>query len=189
MTSLDIILIIVGLLVIILSATQGLIRVLIMFFAFYMVCLAAGMVTLAAEMVQRLGSTIAIAFNNDPPPLAMAQVIVFLCVFIPLFIAAYFLSKVAFGDTSLPEIKALDNILGAVTGIVLALFIMAVLCNTWGIAATAPRLHQTLFWIKMQNAYYGSVLRPTMLQILGIYQILQFVFRYLEYPPFFVPLW
>ncbi len=189
MTTLDFILITVGLIVVILSATQGLIRILMMFFGFYVICIAAGMVTLAAEIVQRLATTIAVSFGSPAPSLAMAQLMVFLCVLIPLYIGTYFITKVAFGDTTLPELKGFDNVLGAGVGVLLALVIMAVLCNTWGVAATAYRQNQTDFWRSMQAAYYGSALRPSMLQVMSAYQMLLFIFQYLDYPPFFVPVW
>ena len=188
MTILDFLLITVGLIIILLSATQGLIRVLIMFFSFYIICIAAGVLTLAAEVVQKLATTISTSFGGAPPPLTVAQLIVFLCVSIPLFIAAYFISKVAFGDTSIPELKGFDNVLGAGVGVILALLIMAVMCNTWGVAVNAPR-RMTPFWSAMQNAYYYAALRPLMTQIIGAYQMLLFVFRFLDYPPFFVPQW
>ena len=188
MTILDFLLITVGLTIMIFSAMHGLIQVLIMFFSFYIICIAAGIMTLAAEVVQKLATTVTTVFGGAPPPLAMAQLMVFLCVGIPLFIASYFLSKAAFGDTTIPELKGFDNVLGAGVGVILALLVMAVMCNTWGVAVNAPR-RMTPFWLAMKNAYYYAALRPMMTQIIGVYQMLLFVFRFLDYPPFFVPQW
>jgi len=186
MTTLDLLLIVVGILIVALSATQGLLRVLIMVISFYMVSIAAGMATLASDVVQDLARTVTGALGAAPPPLAMAKLFVFVGLGIPLYIGIYFLSRAAFADTTLPKLRGFDNVLGAFLGIVLAVLVMAVMCNTWGVAVKVNR-PPTATWQAMRLAYYGSVLRPSMLQVIELYRGMLFMFRYVEYPVFFVP--
>ncbi len=187
MTSLDYILIVIGILVIALSATQGLVRVFIMFLAFYMVCVVAGMATLAGEVIQNLAASLSEQLGGAAPPLPMAQVFVFLGLGIPLYIGAYFLSRAAYADTSLPELGGFDNVLGAILGIVLAVVLMAVACNTWAVAANAPRLQGGGFWLEMKAAFTYSTLRPYMMQVIRLYREALFMFKFVEYPVFFTP--
>ncbi|MBN2003193.1 MAG: CvpA family protein [Anaerolineae bacterium] len=187
MTSLDYVLIVVGILVIALSATQGVVRVFIMCVAFYLVCIIAGMATLASGIIQNLAAGITEQLGGSAPPLAMAQVIVFVGLGFTLYIGSYFISRAAYADTSIPELGGFDNVLGAVMGILLAIVVMAVLCNTWGIAANAPRLRGSNFWLQMKAAHTYSTLRPMLMQALGFYKQALFMFNYLEYPIFFIP--
>ncbi len=186
MTLLDWLLILIGLSIITLAATQGMIRVLIMFFAFYLVSITAGMATLAADIIQDLAKTVTSALGASPPPLSMAQIFVFVGLAIPLFIGTYFLSRLAFADTSIPELRGFDNIFGTGVGIILALLVMAVVCNTWGVAVNVRR-QSTPMWQSMKTAYYYSTLKPYMLQIIDAYRMLLFVFNFIEYPVFFIP--
>ncbi len=186
MTTLDVLLILIGVVVIGLSATQGLLRVLMMFLIFYVLCVAAGMATLAADIVQGLGTAVTGMLEAAPPSLEMAQVFVFLGLLIPLFVGAYFLTKVAFADTTLPKLGGFDNVLGAVVGIVLALLIMAVLFNTVGVAVNAPR-RATPGWTSVRTAFYYSMLRPYMMDVIRMYRPMLFMFMFIDYPIFFTP--
>jgi len=186
MTILDVILIFIGVVVIGLSATQGLLRVLMMVFIFYVVCVAAGMATLAADIVQGLAAAVTGMLEAAAPPLQMAQVFVFLGLLVPLFVGAYFLTRVTFTDTTLPKLGGFDNLLGAVLGIVLALLIMAVLFNTVGVAVNAPR-RATPGWTSAKTMFHYSMLRPYMMDVIRLYRGLLFMFNFMQYPPFFVP--
>lgn len=186
MTTIDVLLILIGIGVIVLSATQGLVRVLIMLFAFYLICIAAGMATLAADVVHSIAISITDMFEAAPPPLAMAQVFAFLALSIPLLVAAYFVSRMAFADTTIPALRGFDNVFGTVLGVVLALLIMAVLFNTIGMAVNAPR-RATPGWTSLKMMFHSSLLRPLMMDVIEIYRGALFMFSFIEYPPVFVP--
>jgi CDP-diglyceride synthetase len=103
---------------------------------------------------------------------------------VPLFIGAYFIGKTLFRETALPKLQVLDNILGAIVGIVLALVIMALIYNTWGVAVSV-RWQNVQTWNSMRMAYYGSFLRPYLREILVTSRPLFLMFQFTEYPPFF----
>ncbi len=187
MTNMDYILIAIGIIVITLSATQGLIRVLIMVLAFYLVCLVAGVATLATGVIQNIAAGLSEQLGGAPPPLAMAQVFAFLGIGIPLYIGAYFISRAAYADTSIPELGGFDNVLGSILGIILAILVMAVMCNVWGVAANAQRLQGSDFWLGMKTAHTYSTLRPHLMQVIRLYREALFMFKFMEYPVFFIP--
>ncbi|MFP4394197.1 MAG: CvpA family protein [Anaerolineales bacterium] len=186
MTILDVLLIIIGLSILILSAMQGLIRSLVMIFGFYMTTLAAGFLTLGTDIIQNLMRGITEILEAPLPHLQMSQTFVFLGVGVPMFIVLYFVSKMAFEDTMIKELGGFDNVFGLLAGGVLAILVMAVLCNTWGVIVSR-QWQPTETWQSMRVAYQASQLKPFLHQILLIYDRLLFQFRFTGYPPFFIP--
>ena len=186
MTLLDGLLILIGILILVLTAMQGLIRSLVMIFGFYMTTLAAGFLTLGTGVIQSLMLGISEVFGATPPNLHLSQTFVFLGVGVPMFVILYFVSKMAFEDTVIKELGGFDNVFGMLVGGVLAILVMAVLCNTWGVIVS--RQWQPVgTWQSMRAAYVASRLKPFLHQILLVYDRLLFQFQFTGYPPFFIP--
>lgn len=185
MTSLDGLLILVGAIVIIACALDGLLRSVVMLASFYLIATAIGMLTMATEMLRGIAVALVSVIGGRVPSLVITQTIIFVVLTVPLFVGFYFISKVLFRDTTLPKLQILDNILGAIVGIVLALLIMALIYNTWGVAVSA-RWYNVQTWQSMRTAYLGSFLRLYMREALVTYRSLFFMFDFLDYPPFFL---
>lgn len=185
MTILDGLLILLGLLVIILCTMDGLLRSVVTLVSFYLITTAMGLVTLATDMLYGVARALTELVGGGVPSMVMTQTIIFAAFTILLFVGAYFIGKVVFRDTALPKLQVLDNILGAIVGIVLALLIMAVIYNTWGFAVSI-RWHNAQAWYNMRIVYINSFLRPYLREILLTYRPAFFLFSFIDYPPFFM---
>ena len=187
MTALDGLLILIGLVVIIMCTMDGVLRAVVMLVSFYLFTTATGLLTLATEAIRGVAIALVSVVGGRVPSLIMVQTIVFAVLTVPLFVGSYFIGKMIFKETSLPKLQVLDNILGAVVGIVLAVLIMALIYNTWGVAVSV-QWSNAQAWRSMRMAYFASFLRPYMREVLVSYQPLLVMFRFsgLGYPPFFV---
>jgi len=187
MTILDGLLILIGAVIIILCAMEGLVRTLMMLLSFYIATTVAGMITLATNALHDITAALIRATGGSGVPnMTIAETVTFVGFAVPLFVGAYFLSKMAFPETTVSKLHALDNILGLFFGVVLALVVMAVSCNTWGVAVSV-RWSDPQLWYKMRLAYTGSFLRLYMHQVLAYYRPTLFLFGLLRYPTFFLP--
>ncbi len=187
MTILDGFLILLGVLIILFCAMEGLVRTFIMLVSFYLATTAAGMVTLATNAMHSIAVTFnRVAGGSGTPNMARAETIAFAGIIIPFFIGAYLLSKATIPDTTLPKLHAFDNIFGLLLGIILALCMMAVFYNTWGVAVSV-RWNDVQLWARMRFAYMGAFLRPYMHQALAGYRGALFLFGLFRYPPFLIP--
>ncbi|MBN1875428.1 MAG: hypothetical protein JXA33_14455 [Anaerolineae bacterium] len=187
MTSLDLLLLIVGVAIVVYATFTRTLGVAFFMVGFYLVTLGVGVLTLASDMLYGLGNALMDVIGGRTLNVLLIQSIVFLGLTIPIMVLIHFLIKMAFQDTSLPKLGGLDYILGALLGIVLALLIMAVFCNTWGVIVSVRWQPQST-WNSMMYAYRGSLLRPYLNRVLNIYRDILFPFRFLGgYPPFFVP--
>lgn len=184
MTVLDGLLILLGLIVIILCTMDGFLRAVVTLVSFYLIVTATGLLTLATDVLHGIARSLAGVVGGQVPSMLMTQTVIFVALTVPLFIGAYLIGKVLFRETTLPKLQALDNILGAIVGVVLALIIMALIYNTWGVAISV-RWQNVQAWHSMRLAYYGSLLRPYLREILITCRPLFLMFRFLEYPPFF----
>lgn len=186
MTALDIFLIIIGLAFVIFGLLERTVRVVMMLLGFYIVTIGVGFVTLASNTIGGLAAAALGVVGARTPNIVLIQTFFFLGLGVPAFIIIYIATHIAFPDTSLPKIGPLDYFLGLVLGIVLAALIMAVLCNTWGVAVSV-RWNPGATWRAMQQAFVRSELRPTLNQVLRLYRPLLFPFRFMGYPIFLVP--
>jgi hypothetical protein len=186
MTILDILLIVVGLAILVLSAVKGLLRTLMMIFGFYLTTFGAGFLTLSTDIIQNLMSGAAEVFGAASPQLHLSQTVVFVVIGVLLFVILYFVSEVAFEDTTLTKLGYLDNAFGLLAGGVLAILVMAILYNTWGVIVS-QQWNPPGTWQAMHTAYISSRFRPLLHQVLRVYAQLLFQFRFTGYPPFFIP--
>jgi len=186
MMILDVFLIVVGLAILVLSTMKGLLRTLMMIFGFYLATFGAGFLTLSTDIIQNLMSGTAEVIGAAPPQLHLSQTFVFVVVGSLLFVILYFVSKLAFEDTTLKKLGYFDNAFGLLAGGLLALLVMAILYNTWGVIVSQP-WDPTGTWQVMHTAYVTSRFRPLLHQVLRVYAQLLFQFQFTGYPPFFVP--
>jgi uncharacterized membrane protein required for colicin V production len=187
MTILDGLLILIGAAIIILCAMEGLLRTLMMLLGLYLATTIAGMVTLATDALHDITAALIRATGGSGVPnMTITETVTFAGFAIPLFVGIYFLSKMAFPETTLPKLHALDNLLGLFLGVVLALVVMAVFYNTWGVAVSV-RWSDPQLWNQMRHAYFRAFLRPYLHQVLAYYRPTLFLFDLLRYPPFFLP--
>lgn len=184
MTVLDGLLILLGLIVIILCTMDGFLRAVVTLVSFYLITTATGMLTLATDMLQGVARALADVVGGRVPNMTMTQTIIFVVLTVPLFIGSYFVGKALFQDTTLPKLQVLDNILGAIVGIVLVMMMAAVIYNTWGFAISV-RWQNVQIWNSMRTAYFGSFLRPYLRELLVTFRPLFVMFSFLDYPPFF----
>jgi hypothetical protein len=185
MTMLDGFLILIGVTIVLLCTMEGLLRSFIMLLAFYFIITGAGMVTLGTEALRGIAVTLSRATGGaGAPNMVVTQAVAFAGLAIPLFIGAYILSKVVFPETTMPKLKWMDNVLGLLLGVVLALVVMAVIYGTWG-AAVSVQWHNRQAWLNIRFLYRHARLRPLMGQVLAYFRPFLFLFAATEYPPFF----
>jgi hypothetical protein len=184
MTILDGLLILLGAIVIILCTMDGFLRAVVTLVSLYLIVTATGLLTLATDMLHGIARALVSVVGGHVPNMIITQTVIFAVLTVPLFVGAYFIGKMLFRDTTLPKLQVLDNILGAIVGIVLALFIMALIYNTWGVAVSV-RWQNVQTWHSMRMAYMGSFLRPYLREILYTYRPLFLMFSVIDYPPFF----
>jgi len=164
---------------------DGILRAVGMLVSFYMITTAAGLLTLATEALRGIAVALVGVVGGSVPGLLMTQTIVFVALTAPLFIGSYFIGKVILRETNLPKLGVFDNIFGAFAGIILALLIMALIYNTWGVAVSMSWWNAKV-WHSMRIAYTGSFLRPYMRETLLTFRPMYFLFRSIDYPPFFM---
>jgi len=185
MTFLDGFLIVVGIAIVIVCAMEGVLRALVGLLAFYLIVSGMGMVVLATNMLRGLAVSISqVAGSTSVPSLISIQTITFAGLTFPLFIFAHIVGKALFPETTLPEIKILDNILGLLVGVVLALVVMSVIYGTWG-AAVSVQWQNRQAWNSMKIAYVYAFLRPLMGTVLSYFRPTLVLFSLTGYPPFF----
>ena len=185
MTVLDGFLILIGITIVLLCTMEGLLRSFIMLLSFYFIITGAGMVTLGTEALRGIAVALSRATGGSGAPnMIVTQTVAFVGLAIPLFIGAYILSKMVFPETTIPKLKWLDNVLGLLLGVVLALVVMAVIYGTWG-TAVSVQWHNRQTWANMRFIYAHARLRPVMGQVLAYFRPFLFLFAAIEYPPFF----
>ena len=185
MTILDGFLLLIGMTIVLLCTMEGFLRSFIMLLAFYFIVSGAGIVTLATNALYGIAVALSqVAGGNGTPSIIITQSIAFAGLFFPLFILAYVLSKMTFPETALPKLKWMDNILGLLTGIILALVVMAVIYGTWG-AAVSVQWRNRQLWNNMRFIYTYARLRPVMGQALAYFRPTLLLFAFTRYPPFF----
>jgi hypothetical protein len=182
---LDIIILIVIALIIALAAAEGLARTLIMAFGFYLLTILLGVLVVAFNLAQALGDIVLSSLSGPTSP-SFYQGIIFLLLLIPAFGLLLVFSHIALSDTSIEVLGWMDNVLGTLVGIGLALVFAAIFTNSWGVIVS-ERWRPFDTWVAMRTAYDASALRPFMLRILIFYRRLLFPFASSGYPVFFVP--
>ncbi|TFG71983.1 MAG: hypothetical protein E4H27_03510 [Anaerolineales bacterium] len=176
----DIVLLVIGLLVVTYCAIEGFGRSILLLFIFYITTIVLGMVMLSVHFVQNLGNRVAEMIGGNTNQ-SLFETLLFLALLIPCTIGIFLLTHYTIGSLNFSRIQWLDTLLSTMTGVILALCIIAIISNTWGIIVSSVwQPEQT--WRTFQNAYATSILRPHMQRVLAIYHELLFPFKMSRYP-------
>ncbi|MBN1180567.1 MAG: CvpA family protein [Anaerolineae bacterium] len=160
----DIIVIVLFLLMAVLSVAQGLLRQAMMLFGFYFATLIAG-------FTYNYVATFMTAFT--PNFRSLRESISFLLVFLIIVIIVEVFHRKGFPQTKLPKLKALDNVLGIIpgvlSGLVLAVAIISCLGHT-GLLISEEQLE-------------SMVTYPFLSAFMNVYQVTLSVFYLGNLPP------
>ncbi len=176
----DIILLIIGVLVITYSAIEGFARSLMQLIIFYVATLILGMVMLSVNTAQGLARRVSEMLGGYPNQ-SLYETVLFLGILIPTTIGIFLLTHFTMENIVFSRIQWLDTLLGIVCGLLLALCLMSLISNAWGIiVSTAWPPERT--WMTLRSAYTSSILRIQMERVLAVYRALLFPFKMTRYP-------
>ena len=177
MTSIDWLLIFLGVGVVVFFAVVGLMRALFAAIALWAVTLlSAATYTGVAFRVQAIGGA----------NLSLFRGIVFDTMLVVLLVVGYILVHIAFPDTKLPKLGLLDNLLGMVVGVVIAVILVSLLLNSMGAMVAERWLTNETGWVSLRAQYFGSGLRPYTSSVLSAYGWL-FALFFRGLPPVLFP--
>jgi len=160
MTSIDWLLIFLGAGVVVFLAVAGLMRALFTAIALWAVTLlSAATYTDVAFRVQAIGGA----------NLSLFRGIVFDTMLMILLVVGYILLYIAFPDTKLPKLGFLDNLLGMVVGVVIAVVLVSLLQNSMGAMVAERWVTNETGWASLRAQYLGSGLRPYTSSVVGAY--------------------
>lgn len=160
MTSIDWLLIFLGVGVVVFLAVAGLMRALFTAIALWAVTLlSAATYTDVAFRVQAIGGA----------NLSLFRGIVFDTMLMILLVVGYILLYIAFPDTKLPKLGFLDNLLGMVVGVVIAVVLVSLLQNSMGAMVAERWVTNETGWASLRAQYLGSGLRPYTSSVVGAY--------------------
>ena len=177
MTSIDWLLIFLGVGVVVFFAVVGLMRALFTAIALWAVTLlSAATYTGVAFRVQAIGGS----------NLSLFRGIVFDTMLVVLLVVGYILVHIAFPDTKLPKLGLLDNLLGMVVGVVIAVILVSLLLNSMGAMVAERWVINETGWASLRAQYFGSGLRPYTSSVLSAYGWL-FALFFRGLPPVLFP--
>lgn len=177
-------LIIVGLVVF--CASEGLVRSATALLGFYILCIVVGMLVVALNLAQLLGDVVISSLGDAPRTPVFYQGLIFVAILIPAWLVVVVIICVSLEDVSIKILSWGDNVLGTLVGVVLALVVAAVICNSWGVFVS-QRWQPDRVWLPMRVAFESSALKPFMMNVLLAYRKALFPFAGSGYPVFFVP--
>ena len=177
MTSIDWLLIFLGVGVVVFFAVAGLLRA---FFAAIILLavtlLSAATYTDVAFRVQAIGGENLSLFHG----------IVFDAMLVIFLVVGYILVYIAFPDTKLLKLGLLDNLLGMVVGVVIAVVLVSLLLNSLGAIVAERWVTNETGWASLRAQYFGSGLRPYTSSVLSAYGWL-FALFFRGLPPMLFP--
>jgi len=179
-----VLLIIVGLTA--LCTAEGLARSAVMLVTFYLLCIIVGMLITGMNLAQLLGEAVIQSLGNAPRTPVFYQGLVFLVVLVPAWVIVVIVARMALEDATIKFLGWGDNLLGALTGLVLGLVFASVISNAWGVFV-AERWQPDTTWLTLRVTFEGSALRPYMMDVMRLYQRWLFPFAGTGYPVFFTP--
>ena len=177
-------LIIVGLVAF--CTSEGLIRSAAILFGFYILCILVGMLVVALNLAQILGDVVIGALGNGPRTPVFYQGLIFVLILMPAWLIVAVIIRMSLENASIKILSWGDNVLGALVGVVLALAVAAVICNSWGVVVS-QHWPPDRVWFPLRVAFESSALKPYMMNVLLAYRRALFPFAGPGYPIFFVP--
>lgn len=167
-------------------ASEGLVRSATMLLGFYILSMLVGMLVQALNLAQLLGDVVISTLGDAPRTPVFYQGLIFILILIPAWLFVVVIVRMGLEDVSIKILSWGDNVLGTFVGVVLALVVAAVICNSWGVFV-AQRWQPDRVWLPMRAAFETSVLKPYMMNVLLAYRRVLFTFAGTGYPVFFVP--
>jgi len=161
MTSVDWLIIFVGIGVVVFFTIAGLMRSLFSAITLWAVTLLAAVsYTEVAYRMQAVGGKNVTMFRG----------IVFDALLVILFVVGLILVRVAFPDTKLPKLGILDNLLGLLVGVVISVILVSLLLNSLRVMVSERWVTNENGWASLRAQYYGSGLLPFTSQVIAIYR-------------------
>jgi len=166
--------------------SEGLARSAIILLGFYLLCIVVGMLVVALGLAQILGDVVIGALGDGPRTPIFYQGLIFILILIPAWLIVVVIVRISLQDASIKILGWGDNVLGTLVGVVLALVVAAVICNSWGVFV-AQRWQPDRAWTSLRIAFESSALKPYMMKVLLVYRRALFPFAGPGYPIFFIP--
>ena len=124
MTALDVLMILLGVVLVALFAWQRMVRALTFLVVIWVATLVAALLYRAAAF-----RTQAVTGAN----VILAEGLFFVGIFSLALLVGFFAVRAAYPDTRLPRLGVLDPLMGAVIGCIIAMLVVTVLINGWGL--------------------------------------------------------
>ena len=183
---LDILLMVIIVGLVAFCTAQGLVRSATMLLGFYILCILVGMLVVVLNLAQLLGEVVISSLGDGPRTPVFYQGLIFVLILIPAWLIVVVLIRMSLEDVSIKILSWGDNVLGTLVGVVLALVVAAVICNSWGVFV-AQRWQPDRVWLPLRVAFDSSALKPYMMNVLLAYRRALFPFSGPGYPVFFIP--
>lgn len=183
---LDILLMVIIVGVVAFCTAQGLARSAAMLLGFYILCILVGMLVVGLNLAQLLGDIVIGSLGDAPRTPVFYQGLIFVLILIPAWLIVVVLIRFSLEDAAIKVLSWGDNVLGTFVGVVLALVVAAVICNSWGVLV-AQRWQPDHTWRSLWAAFESSALKPYMMNVLLAYRRTLFPFAGPGYPVFFIP--
>ncbi|MBN1249206.1 MAG: CvpA family protein [Anaerolineae bacterium] len=161
LTSIDWLLIFLGVGIVILMTFSRLVRA-----VFALVALWAATL-LSAVLYQEVAFRLQ-ALSGDNPVLFRG--IIFDILLLVFFVTGFILTRIAFPVTKLPKIGFLDNLGGLILGIVIAAILISLLNNSFGVMVNETWDNNQTGWVRLRTWYFASQLRPYTVSVLSAYR-------------------
>jgi hypothetical protein len=160
MTSIDWLLIFLGVGIVVLMTFARLMRGVFTLVALWAASLLSGV--LYPEVAFRLQ-----VLSGDNPVLFRG--IVFDALLVIFVVVGFILTRVAFPVTRLPKLGVLDNFGGLLMGIVIAIVLISLLNNSFGVMVIEQWENDQAGWARLRTVYLASNLRVYTTSVLRIY--------------------
>lgn len=161
LTSIDWLLIFLGAGIVIFMAFAGFVRA-----VFSVVTLWAATL-LSAALYQEAAFRMQALAGDNP---VLFRGIVFDVLLVIVLVAGFILTRVAFPVTKLPKLGFLDNLLGLLLGVVIAVVLISLLNNTFGVMVIEMWDEDRTGWTRLRTYYLASQLRPYTMSVLQAYR-------------------
>lgn len=183
---LDILLILIVVGLVAFCTAEGLIRSFTILLGFYLLSMLVGMLIVAMNLAQLLGEIVISSLGSAPRTPVFYQGLIFVLILIPAWVIVVILIRMSLEGASIDFLSWGDNVLGALVGVLLAVVVAAVLCNSWGVLVS-QRWEPDRVWLPMRLAFESSALKPYLMRALLAYRRALFPFAGSGYPVFFIP--
>jgi hypothetical protein len=86
------------------------------------------------------------------------------------FVVGVILTWIAFPVTRLPKLGFLDNLGGLVLGIIVAIVLISLINNSFGVMVIETWESDRTGWVRLRTIYFASQLRPYTIAVMRAYR-------------------